>query len=271
MIDIEKDVDSFKKLLSNPNKSFDGFSKIYRNTNENISSILSHIDVKGKDVLSVLGSSDQLFSFLCLGANSVNTFDFNRLTIYYFYLKKWSIMHTGNYYLSADNKVLLESLECANNTYEEQHAKLFWQMILSDLKESLYYSNIFYLTSVYYSVPYSNNMDEIKSIIEKAQPNFQYANIFCELLVDNKYDIIYLSNILEYLYDFENIGYDYVVLNNLLNHMKENSIVIASNIMDFDSDPGDVLKKYFEIEIGTKEYSRLYNGIVPCYYTLRLK
>ncbi len=67
------------------------FSKVYSFTNENLSSYSSLYDFKGKNVLSVLGSGDQYFSSILYGAKDVLLFDNNATTLYYFYLKYYSI------------------------------------------------------------------------------------------------------------------------------------------------------------------------------------
>lgn len=65
-----------------------GIGKIYRNTNEDLSKIITKQDIKGKTILSVLASSDQVLSCYYLGAKSVDTFDSNKLTLLLFFLKK---------------------------------------------------------------------------------------------------------------------------------------------------------------------------------------
>ncbi len=68
------------------------YGKVYPFTNENLSSYNDIYDFKGADVLSVVGSGDQYFSSILFGANSVTLFDNNVNTLYYFYLKFYSIM-----------------------------------------------------------------------------------------------------------------------------------------------------------------------------------
>ena len=51
--------------------------------------LFNRISLKDKRVLSVLASSDFLFSALDDGATIVDTFDINFLTYRYFYLRKW--------------------------------------------------------------------------------------------------------------------------------------------------------------------------------------
>ena len=57
-----------------------------------------YLDIRDKNVMTVLASSDQLFTFNSLGAKEVDAFDHNILTIYYYYLRKWSIKYNDQLY-----------------------------------------------------------------------------------------------------------------------------------------------------------------------------
>ena len=70
----------------------DLFDFIYPFCNENIKELLSYFNLKDKDCLSVLASSDQIFDMYLKGAKSITTFDINNLTKYYYKLKKAAMM-----------------------------------------------------------------------------------------------------------------------------------------------------------------------------------
>ena len=67
------------------------YSRVYPFTNENLTSFQSFIDFNGKNVLSVIGSTDQYFSFLLYNAKNVDLFDINPNSEHYFLLKFYSI------------------------------------------------------------------------------------------------------------------------------------------------------------------------------------
>lgn len=46
----------------------------------------------------MLGSGDQAFHFLNRDAKSVDVFDINRLSIYYYYLRIWLIKYMNEFY-----------------------------------------------------------------------------------------------------------------------------------------------------------------------------
>ena len=71
----------------------DRYATIYFHSNERSKEIFSEINVKNKDVLTVLGSGDQAFYLYDNGAKSVDMFDKNKLAIYYYYLRTWVIVY----------------------------------------------------------------------------------------------------------------------------------------------------------------------------------
>ena len=89
---MEKDI-YFKDYLSSrvimDGKIIAGYDKVYYQINEDINDVLLGEDFTDKDVLSVLASADQYFMFKALDAKKVDSFDFNRLTMYYYFLRKY--------------------------------------------------------------------------------------------------------------------------------------------------------------------------------------
>ena len=56
------------------------------------------VNVEGRDVLTVLGSGDQALYMYDRGAKSVYLFDKNNLTLYYYYLRVWTIEYLNEFY-----------------------------------------------------------------------------------------------------------------------------------------------------------------------------
>ncbi len=111
------------------------FSKVYHSSNESLDDLFSCFSLKNKDVLTVLLSSDQLFYALSGGARSVETFDTNHLTKYYYYLRRWTILYQNHFYPSLrmfrNHRVLyslLDKVDCMSD--EEKKAFLFWKSYL---------------------------------------------------------------------------------------------------------------------------------------------
>lgn len=225
--------------------------KLYRNTNEDLTRILSQYDLKGKNVCSVLASSDQYFSAYYNGASSVDTFDDNLLAYYYYYLKYWTLLYTGKHYIPADNKKLREIIEYHDDNLLENLAYKVWKDVLDRIGNfSLYYSNLFYRSGLDYHVPYENNPEELIKIIRGRTPNFKKINLYKKLDINKKYDVIILSNILEYMYEENNDEITLTVCNNLLNMLNDDGIIIASNVLNNKPSYDPIFESVFECDEG---------------------
>lgn len=94
MADLYEKLSIAKRLIDNlPSSDFDEdilqkcVSQIYPFTTENLKAELEPFDFTGKDILTVMGSGDQVFEYFLKGARSIDTFDVNPLTEPYYYLK----------------------------------------------------------------------------------------------------------------------------------------------------------------------------------------
>ena len=178
--------------------------KMYKGTNENLTKIFRRYDFKDKDVLSVLSSSDQMMSSYYLGAENVDTFDRNFTPYLFFYLKKWCMEYTGKSYLSASNRELMECLDLHKDNAFEANVAAFWRRVLVRINDPLAESELFFKNfSDFYGVPYENDVETMTDIIRDKEPNFQFTDIFSETDFSKQYDVVVLSNILEYPYAYE--------------------------------------------------------------------
>lgn len=170
---------------------------IYPNTNEDLTTILESFNIKGKDVLTVLASSDQLLSFYHYEAKTIDTFDRAYSTLYYYYLRKWLILYKDIFSIKGfDLRCINELIKSVNpSCCEEYEATLFWKKYFKCTNYQL--GHLFNLFSDEGDVPYYNDAD-IKNIFN-SQLTFNYMDIAKPIDIDKKYDIIYLSNLMEYL------------------------------------------------------------------------
>lgn len=253
MSNISFDINEAKKIMYDicSNGRVSNYSKLYRSTNERLSKILSMYDFKDKNVLSVLASSDQLLSSYFLGAKNVDSFDSNVLTFYYFYLRKWCMIYTKKHYLSADNVILIDAVY--EFGYENSDAQRFWLEVLSaDYTHSLYYSKLFFKPSVEYTVPFSDDIDKMIELIKYKEPNYRQINLFNKQEFDDKYDIIVMSNILEYAHEAEDddLFYHETLCKNLCDALNDDGIIICSNILDDGHDNNEIYSKFFDFSDG---------------------
>lgn len=221
---LKKDLFYAKRVCSN--RFFYDYSKVYFSSNEDLDSIFSGFDFKEKKVLSVLSSSDQLFKLKELGAKKVDTFDRNRLTYYYNFLRVWTIIYLNEDYpyevLNNNHEwlnSLLSKVECSSN--EELTAFNFWK-ILADSKKDI--SNMFVVDRT------TSNNDNYNISCDIASVNMKFINmdIFRKNKYDNKYDYVVLSNILEWT-NGDSTFID-MVDNNLNKMLKPGGCVICSRV-----------------------------------------
>ena len=208
------------------------YDKIYYQTNEMLKELFHNFDVRGKDVLTVLASSDQLFYAYNYGAKSVDTFDINKLAYYYYYLRKWGILYLDKYYPPIHD--IIFSHKFINDVFyrmnvvseEDREAYFFWREYckhnLVFENSDLYYINTFPIDSTISDLSY------LKSILETRKLSFKHLDITKEIDIDKKYDVIILSNIMEYL------GYDTSypqIIDNFNRLLKDDGIIVCSHFI----------------------------------------
>ena len=236
MMDIDKSIDEVKKL-STLNEANIYYDRIYFGSNECLEELFNNFSVEDKDVLTVLASSDQLFYSYDRGARSVDTFDINVLTKYYYYIRKWSIQYLNCYYTDEENiinshsfiKELLKLVECSSE--EEKEAYIFWSNYIRRVSSYENQFLYFYVESMKYNE--IKNLSTIKNRINN-KLNFTNQDITSKIDKSHKYDVIILSNILEYY--GESIMHMSNCRDNLYSILNDDGIVVCSHIMDQEGD-----------------------------------
>ena len=173
-----------------------------------------------KVILTPCSSSDHIFNMLLCGATSIDTYDINIFTSYFFYLKE-AALRTLNYELFLEffcpSNFFTRSNAFSDSLYfviekniQNSEVKEFWNYLYNRYGgKRLYHSNLFiqnyYRQNTYIeSNPYLKNKENyevVRQKLENYQFRFFHINIFqlatTKILFDNIYDIIYLSNILD--------------------------------------------------------------------------
>ena len=232
---MEKDI-YFKDYLASrvimDGKIIAGYDKVYYQINEDISDVLLGEDFTDKDVLSVLASADQYFMFKALDAKKVDSFDFNRLTMYYYFLRKWSIKYNNDVYPDIfydDSYVenLLEKVEVSSDL--EKKALDFFKRHVSNGSD---FSKLFYDVD---AQPSGNtlfqNVRQLKKIVD-SDFTFYNMDLFRNNrdLITKKYDYLYISNILDWAR--EDSSKITIAKDNLLSLLKYNGKVICSRLVN---------------------------------------
>ncbi|MBR3210805.1 MAG: hypothetical protein IKF71_02575 [Bacilli bacterium] len=234
MASLEKDI-AYLDAIFRSDENLGTFSYIYPNSNENISSIFEKISLKDKKVLSVLSSSDFLFSALVDDAKEVDTFDINPITYRYFYLRKWLLEYKAlnAYWLSKQRITDIIKSKEKSEDQDERESSLFWQEYLKHVKGDFYDTNVFACAMFTPQVPYSKQYGKLRSILMDKKIDFEHTDIAKEgIHMGEKYDSIYLSNILDYQRSPQRLERILPILNGLL---EENGEIICTSIFGVSS------------------------------------
>jgi len=197
------------------------YTPIYMFTTENINAVINHLNIYNRTVLTVSSSGDQIFNMLLNKASLVESFDINYFLKYYFYFKEASI-RTLNYNefldfyflkkVGPNNKVFNDEVFFKKilPSIKDNSAKKFWETLFKGYSgKILYNSNLFIRNNgrknTYIKCNNYLHNEANYIALKKLLINYNYIyyqiNIFENItaLKNQKYDIIYLSNILDKL------------------------------------------------------------------------
>ncbi len=234
------------------------FKTIYPFTNEDIKGYFDHFDFKGKDVLTVLASSDQVFDMFLRGAKSISTFDKNPLSKYYFYLKKAAVLALekkdfikffNHHILSNDGRIIYNYYTFDKDMFKEickylkGNSYVFWNTLYEifapeDISKEQFlldfdYHNEFNLINqtLYFS---EDNFEILKSKINSLKITFKKCDITdLPTSLNKMFDIIYLSNIMRFSHGVPNDISSFSIhrfidfLNDLSKHLNDDGNILA--------------------------------------------
>lgn len=239
------------RLVSN-NCILDYYSKVYYQANENLVDIYLDQDFEDKDVLSVVSSSDQIYTPKLLGAKKVDGFDRNRITKYYYYMRRWAITYNNEIYpyklIDGDLTYLYNLLSKVEaHSSEEQEALDFWNRLLID---EVNVGNIFYDDMVNIgNTLFDKNIKYLKDVCLE-DLSFVNIDFFKDIKSKNKYDFVLMSNIIEYC--MEDISNLRIVRDNLYKLLKDKGKVICSRLINknigISNKEIDVFNELFSLE-----------------------
>lgn len=228
------------------------FDRIYHFTTEAISGYYNNLNFKDKKILTVLASGDHALNAILMGSKEIDTFDINKLTIYYYKLKEAGIkalpleefkkFFYSNYpnnikenknlfnwksylkispFLEKKYKDFWDSLYLEFNGYDIGKSDLFWASEKNQNSVAIYNN---YLTE--------ENYNRLKNILLEEEIKFNFQNINIKDLKTNvKYDYIFLSNIsqyLEFIYEDNCLDNFNNLIQNLSVNLNKNGILFHS-------------------------------------------
>lgn len=214
-------------FISFDKSSFFGYTKVYPFTNEDLKEVLELIEFRNiTNALTVLASGDQTFNLICNGVLDIETFDINYLTEYFVLglkramILKYSYEEFKSMYariLSSDD--LDEIAEIINGLipFMDDIYKTFWKEI-NDFNYSYQKENNTSLSLIKMLTREPNNLgfivvnpylecsdsyNRFKSNLMRSNITFKWANgVNIASSFRSKYDLIMLSNILDYAYSY---------------------------------------------------------------------
>lgn len=233
MADINKDIELLKTILTGSGE-YNQWNYIYPRTTENVLRVLDTVDVKDMDVYAVLSSSDIPFSLIDKRVKKVDTFDINLLTLRYYYLRKWMLENgiLDGKELSYDDihDIINAKREYINE--DEEQSVCFWNQYIDKLEKKFYLYNAILFACVGKRIPrsYDNNLEYLVEYLKNVPlvfENIDIGNPSIELK-KRKYDLVYLSNIMD-LNDDRQVQ---VIRDKLDSILKPGGQVICTNLVN---------------------------------------
>lgn len=261
---IDKDIKRSKRIMNNI-RTFK-YNSIYNCSNENLKDIFSNIDVCGKNVLSVLGSGDQALHIYNNGANSVDVFDRNELSFYYFYLRLWSIKYLNCFYPQVNFQSIKKILDCvAPISYNENCAYDYWLQLLIRCDASKI-DNLFFTERIK-KINKIQDLSKVKKILEDDMINFYSVDISRNVEdIKKRYDVLYVSNIFDYIK--KNVHNIERYRDNLYSLLNESGIVISTDVSKRGG--RDLERRIFEDMFSYEAVSyNSYDNFPSCYVYTR--
>ena len=208
----------------------ENYDRLFFATNEKLNELFSYVDIRGKKILSVVGSGDQIFHLYNMGAKKVDLFDINKLSFYYFYLRLWNMIYMNGYYIPVyfDNSYIEELLKKVSpQCTKEKEALQYWKMLINSY--SLNYESLFFRTNMCNCE--NNQLSDFSKAVDSiitGDFNFYNIDITKDINIDEKYDIIVVSNISDWIECL--CGNMRMYKYNLFNLLKYNGCVLSSNV-----------------------------------------
>lgn len=218
------------------NAEFDIFAKYspaYPTTNEPIRKILQQINPNGKSVLTVIGGNAPLF-FNAFGAKKIDSFDISAFAhisyiIKYYMATKAKIQYT-QYYKYLIELSDTERIPTTTPAYTQTEP-----ILPPELKTFINYAQCKKYKIIRYTPHttiqnYTLNKEEYEQIHEIEKQKLILSNITdLPTNLDDTYDIIYLSNIIHYIYS------DCLTntISNLSKHLTQDGVIILDSLPNY--------------------------------------
>ena len=230
-------------------EKFTKYQKGFYWTNENIDYYLNLLKIENKEkALTVASTGDHIFNLMLQGFKKIDTFDINKLTEYFVFGLKRTLIQEYDYYefitilnYLANPNISLEVLtEILYNLLPKMEKKyrIFWQEIIDfnyklqkRMGTNLNLMHMLYINVSIRQIHLNNNtylldeyaFTELKNKINSVDVTFQAADAvdLSQKFKGEKYDVILLSNILDYVEGRWGYNWRYEKLEEYVNSLTE--------------------------------------------------
>lgn len=205
-----------KAVLQAP---FTEYSHAYVTSNEHLPYVMDELQPVGKSVLTVAGSGDQPIFFKLYGATDVDSFDISYCAKALMDIKTAAIQSVPRAAYVNFLQKLFKYSDKMQDLYVYQESKNLCSDEVKNFIAGMAGCKICRQGYMYFdNVPSNDEYERLRPLLEKPF-NFIWSDLYSlSAKLNRTYDIIYLSNILQY-----NCDYDFVseVLNGLLPYLNK--------------------------------------------------
>lgn len=261
-----RDLSGARKLLKSAHDGYEKYSSSFLFCTERQDAINGIIDYRGKKVLTPASSGDQYIGAVYYDAKEVETYDINRITFYITCLKIAAIREL-DYEEFIAFFTPLDEFGCLRKSFWNLKTlkrllkilpfdvAYFWDNIMFEAQKKgfkfLTYPehNSNELYNIKSGMPFYKNKEEYyklqRKLRERDYPRFIESDLLAlKEKLSSTYDIIYLSNIIEYLVCLELRKYYMGNINIENHHEKDITKKVMRQVLPFLEDNGTILVSY---------------------------
>ncbi len=232
---VNEDISESINLIKTTDDDFLGSVKYespFLFSTESQEAVSTVLDYNNKDVLTVAASGDQYLGAMYYGAKKVDLFDINRFSYYIAYLKiaavrSLSYQEFMKFFVPYSNNKLNKKFFDLRTLKKllpllPSDVGLFWDKVMYEVRKRGYGNFLVldfctnHLEVIKRGMPFYSNEEEycrLQSILRKnGNPKFSEVDLLklSDVIVD-KYDVVYLSNIIEVLVMEEIMSYPWMM------------------------------------------------------------
>lgn len=196
---------------------YNKYSFIYKTTNEDINGYSKYLENR-EDVLSVIGSGDQILNSILFDSKNIDIFDISTFPKYYLDLKLASLerLNKENYlnffYGNYRDEEYMDDIYFSFNRYLSKESKLFWDYLFNYFEYiDVFNSPLFSSEAYTYDSLITRNTYLQDDNFEKLKEKFRNVNInyyntdIRDFDAKKYYDFINLSSIIYYVSNYREL------------------------------------------------------------------